>query len=182
LLPSLWVCSIAYIFSNNRSIYASQVQNRAKSPAHQGSYVHQVLAEVYVAEFLAKQQPVAALHASDALDVVLDRFDASPLPVLPVADADDRLLGVIDLEEVHIASQSGVLPSLVLAADLMRSDVQPLTPLNTLDRALELFVENDLMALPVVDNSQNRTLVGMLRRFDISNAYVRHLHGPRLNA
>ena len=67
---------------------------------------------------------------------------------------------------------------MVLAEDLMRSDVRPLTPDDTLDRALELFVENDLLALPVVDDLKTRKVVGMVRRFDISSAYLRHVHGP----
>jgi CBS domain-containing protein len=60
----------------------------------------------------------------------------------------------------------------------MRSDVQPLTPDDTLDRAMELFVDNDLLTLPVVTNLQERQVLGMVSRFDISSAYLRHLHGP----
>ena len=52
----------------------------------------------------------------------------------------------------------------------MRSDIQPLTPDDTLDRALELFVENDLMALPVVDDLQSRKVIGIVRRFEIASA------------
>ncbi len=67
---------------------------------------------------------------------------------------------------------------MVLAADLMRSDVRPLTPDDTLDRALELFVENDLLALPVVDDLKTRKVMGMVRRFEIASAYLRHVHAP----
>ena len=66
----------------------------------------------------------------------------------------------------------------VLAEDLMREDVQPLTPDDTLDRALELFVENDLLTLPVVTNLVERKVIGMVSRFDISSTYLRHVHGP----
>ena len=67
---------------------------------------------------------------------------------------------------------------LILAEDLMRSDIRPLTPDDTLDRALELFVENDLLALPVVNDLDQRQVIGMVRRFEISSAYLRHVHGP----
>jgi predicted transcriptional regulator len=66
---------------------------------------------------------------------------------------------------------------LVVAEDLMRSDVRPLTPDDTLDRALELFVENDVMALPIVADLQRREVVGMIRRQEIASAYLRHVHG-----
>ena len=61
----------------------------------------------------------------------------------------------------------------------MRNKIRPLTPDDTLDRALELFVENDLLVLPVVDDLQHCRVMGMVRRFEISGAYVRHLHAPR---
>ena len=60
----------------------------------------------------------------------------------------------------------------------MQSDVRPLTPDDTLDRALELFVENDLLTLPVVNDLDGRQVIGMVRRFDISSAYMRRIQGP----
>jgi CBS-domain-containing membrane protein len=37
-------------------------------------------------------------------------------------------------------------------------------------------VENDLLALPVVDDYQH--VLGIVRRFDIAQTYLRHVHGP----
>ena len=119
-----------------------------------------------------------ALHPHDSLAKVIERLSGAPQPVLPVVDGDNRLLGVVNLEEVHLASQAPSLQPLVLAEDLMRTDVQPLTPEDTLDRALELFVENDLLTLPVVTSLDERRVIGMVSRFDISSAYLRHVHGP----
>jgi CIC family chloride channel protein len=178
LLPSLWVCTLSFILSDEQSIYASQVESRSRSPAHQGSYVRQVLAEVCVSNFLLPQQIVATLQPHDPLATVIDRLSDAAFPVLPVVDGDGRLLGVVNLEEVHLASQAPALAHLVLAADLMRSDVRPLRPEDTLDRALELFVENDLLALPVVDDLDGRRVIGLVRRHEIASAYLRHVHGP----
>lgn len=55
LLPSLWVCTLSFIFSDEQSIYSSQVESRSRSPAHQGSYVREVLAGIRVSEFLSPQ-------------------------------------------------------------------------------------------------------------------------------
>jgi CIC family chloride channel protein len=178
LLPSLWVCTIAFILSDEQSIYSSQVESQSRSPAHQGSYVRQVLAQVRVMEFLSPKEPIVVLHSDDSLPTVLDRLSSVPYPVLPVVNGDSELLGVVNLEEVHQASQEPSLKPLILAEDLMRSDIRPLTPDDTLDRALELFVENDLLALPVVNDLDQRQVVGMVRRFEIASAYLRHIHGP----
>jgi chloride channel protein, CIC family len=178
LLPSLWVCTLSFLLSDKQSIYSSQVESRSLSPAHQGSYVRQVLAQVRVRQFLADGPAPLMLHPQDRLDTVIQRLGGATYSVLPVVDDDKRLLGVVTLDEVYLASQAPSLHALVLAEDLMRGDVQPLTPDDTLDRALELFVENDLLTVPVVTNHDQRRLVGMVSRFDISSAYLRHVHGP----
>ena len=177
LLPSLWVCTLSYILSDKQSIYSSQVESRSLSPAHQGTYVRQVLAGVRVSQFLSPEQIVTVLRPVDSLATVIERLSEAPYPVLPVVDEGNRLLGVVDVEEVHLASQAPSLTTFVLAADLMRSDVQPLTPEDTLDRAQELFVENDLLTLPIVNDLQRRQVIGMVRRFDIASAYLQRLHG-----
>jgi CIC family chloride channel protein len=167
LIPALWGCAIAFITSDEQSIYSAQVEGRSRSPAHQGSFVRDVLSDVLVSQFLPAGAPIRVLHAQDPLAVVLDRFDEGTATVLPVVDDEDRLLGVVNLDEVFIASHAPALQPLILATDLMRSRVTPLVPANSLDRALELFVENDLR------------LLGMITRTEVTSAYLRFVHGPR---
>jgi len=178
LLPSLWVCTLSFILSDEQSIYSSQVESRSRSPAHQGAYVREVLAGARVNEFLSPQRVTVVLHPGDPLDLVLDRLEAAPHAILPVVDAGRRLLGVVNLEEVHQAFVEPALKPVICAEDLMRTDIRPLTPDDTLDRALELFVENDLLVLPVVDDLERRQVVGMVHRHEISSAYLRRVQGP----
>ncbi len=174
LLPTLWVCVLAFLLSDEQSIYHSQVESRSLSPAHQGDYVREVLAGLQVKQFLATQQEVPTLRTSARLPEVIDRLSGSPYHGLPVTDEEGRYLGMVSLEEVHLASQSPHLGPLVVAADLMRSKVPPLRPEDRLDQALESFVESDRLALAVVDASQR--VIGIVRRADISSAYLRRVH------
>ncbi|MCE5269569.1 MAG: chloride channel protein [Planctomycetaceae bacterium] len=178
LLPALWVCALSYVLSDKRSIYSSQVESRSRSPAHQGNYVREVLAGEQVAQFLDKKPPSDVLHPDDPLGRVISLMADAPYANLPVVDHDRRLLGIVDLEEMQSVLQAPHVHNLVLTEDLMRSDIRPLRPHDTLDRALELFVENDLLILPVVDDLEKRKLIGMVRRSDISNAYIRRIQGP----
>jgi CIC family chloride channel protein len=179
LLPTLWVCAITFLLSDEQSIYSSQVESRSRSPAHQGDYVRDVLTGLQVRQFLTPQQEVPALHPGDRIADVVDRLSGTSFLALPVIEADGTLVGVVSLEEVHLASQLPGLHSLVLAADLMRTDVTPLQPDDRLDRALELFVESDLLALPVVDGSPQRRVIGIVKRADVSSTYLRYVHGAR---
>ena len=178
LLPALWVCVLAFILSDEKSIYSAQVESRSRSPAHQGSFVRDVLGGLCVSQFLAREQVFPVVRPSDSLTVVLDRLDESLYTVLPVVDAENHLLGVVELEEAHLAAHAQHLESsLVVAEDMMRSDIRPLTRQDTLDRALELFVENDVLALPIVVDLDQRQVIGMIRRQEIASAYLRHVHG-----
>jgi chloride channel protein, CIC family len=177
LLPALWVCALAFLLSDEQSLYSSQVESRSRSPAHQGAYVRDVLTGLTVRQFLTPEVDGSLLHPNDSFATVIERLSESTYPVVPVVDADQRLLGVVILEEVHLASRSPNVQPWVLAADLMRSTVQPLQPDDRLDRAQELFAENDLLALPVVDNLKDRRVLGMVRRIDIAKTYLRRLHG-----
>ena len=182
LLPALWVCVLAFLLSDEKSIYSKQVESRSRSPAHQGSFIREVLQTEHVRQFLVREQVFQVLHPGDSLAAVLDRLDESHFTALAVVDAENCLLGVVDLEEAHQAAHAGDLGPLLVAEDLMRSDVRPLTPDDTLDRALELFVENDLPALPIVADLLQRKVMGMIRRQAISSAYLRHVHGTTSSA
>ncbi len=178
LLPALWVCALAFLLSDEKSIYSAQMESRSRSPAHRGSFVRDVLGEVRVGQFFLPGQVFATLRPDDSLETILARLDDSQHPVLPVVDQRNHLLGVVDLEEVHLAAQASCVQTLVVAEDLMRTDVTPLALEDRLDRALELFIEHDLLSLPVVDDLRHRNVLGMIRRQEIGTAYVRHVHGP----
>ncbi len=176
LLPTLWVCAISFLLSDEKSIYGSQVETRSLSPAHQGDYVREVLAGLSVGQFITPRGQIPVLRPGDPLAVVIQRLSSTSFYSLPVADANDRLVGVVSLEEVHQASQSPDLGKWIVAADLMRGDVTPLRSDDRLDRALELFVENDLPALPVVDKFADGRIVGIVKRSDVATTYLRHVH------
>ncbi len=177
LLPTLWVCSLAFLLSDEQSIYSSQVDSRSRSPAHQGDYVREVLAGLRVSQFLTPGRELPVLHPGDRLPRVLELLGNSTFHGLPVTDEAGHYLGHVSLEEVHLASLSPHLLPLVVAADLMRTDVTPLRPEDTLDRALELFVESDRLALAVVDGSPEKKVIGVVKRSEISSTYLRYVHG-----
>ncbi len=160
LLPALWVCVIAYMLSDEQSIYSAQVEGRSRSPAHRGSFVRDLLTGVNISQF-AGGQDVPRLRLGDSFGTVIERLSNAGFPVLPVVDGENKLLGIVDLEEVSLASQLSDVQALIVVADLMRTDVAPLAQNDELDRAMELFVENDLLALPIVNNLVERHVVGL---------------------
>jgi CBS-domain-containing membrane protein len=56
---------------------------------------------------------------------------------------------------------------------------EPLMPQDSLERAIEVFAENDLQEVPVVNARPDNKLVGMVRRTDIARAYLRRVHADK---
>jgi CBS-domain-containing membrane protein len=113
---------------------------------------------------------------------VFGRFDSATvdgntITAVPVVDAQDRLVGIVDLEEVYLASHTPASQSLLLAADLMWSDVAPVLAEESIETVYASFVESELTALPVVDNLEDRRVLGIVRRSDVAAAYLRLLYG-----
>jgi len=179
IVPALWVCTISFLLSDEQSLYSSQVAGRSTSPAHQGAFLSALLTGYTVGQVLTEARKSTPLKPNDTVDAVIDRFDSAGLVVLPVVDPDNHLLGVVHLGELFWTSNRRDEMPWVLAVDMMRSNIKPLTPELTLEEAVELFAENDLSELPVVNTNRERTLLGMVRRTDIAKAYIRRVHAPR---
>jgi CIC family chloride channel protein len=176
-LPALWVCMWSFLLSDRTSLYRSQVENRMRSAAHRGTLVRDTLSGLQVRQFMDGNVKPLVLAPEDAVGTVIDRLQRSPYGVLPVVDSEGRLAGVVDLETVHMAALARHATRLLLTTDLMREVRKPLHPDDPLDKALELFVENDLVALPVVEGDGRGRLVGFVRHSDIAQAYFRQMHG-----
>lgn len=179
LLPTLWVCAIAFVLSDQQSLYRSQVESRAVSPAHQGDYVREVLAGLRVNRFLESRRDVPTLRPGDRLAEVISRLGESSYHGLPVVDDAGSYVGMVSLNEVHVAMRSPDLGGWLVAEDLMRDDLTPLHADDPLDLALEIFTETDQSELPVVDRTARRNVIGIVRRSDLTSAYLERLHGDR---
>lgn len=177
LLPTLWVCVITFLLSDEQSLYHSQLPSRSLSPAHQGDYVREVIAGLKVDEFLASGPESRPLAPGDSLALAIERLSGAGVPGLPVAGPDGRYLGMVSLEEIHVAARLPSLGSLVKVADLVNQSLPVLRAGDPLDRALALFVECDRTALPVVAPGPGGRLLGHVRRADISAAYLRRVQG-----
>ena len=90
----------------------------------------------------------------------------------PVADSDDRLLGMIGLPDIAQAMEAGV-PELLVASDLTSTSYTPLYPQQSLADALRQFEKTDRPTLPVVQEQGISQIIGMLDARQIMNLYER---------
>ena len=109
----------------------------------------------------------------ESLDLhsLAQRFATSPWIYFPVLDDDERMVGIISLNDVRTVLMEEELARLVVVADLMTRDVITVYPDDTLNRAMEQFGRKDIEQMPVVSRKDPRRVYGMLKRQDVIRAY-----------
>ena len=93
----------------------------------------------------------------------------------PVVDGDSVLRGVVTFQDIRSVMMRDELYSVIIAIDIMRTDVPAIRADATLLEALNVFAQSDIHHLPVTDDSSHERLVGILTRSDLMEHYDRAL-------
>lgn len=176
LLPSLWVCSIAYLLGRRWKLYRSQVANRIASPAHTEAILGGVLKAQHVRD-IVEGRPLHTLQEDASLRDVIRTCMSSSQHGFPVLDGAGHMTGIIRLKQVRQFLDEHEGNAAVVADDLAVTPRALLAPDDDLDHALQLLTGLDVEDLPVVDPTDRRRAIGILSRRDIIAAYARRRLG-----
>ncbi|MFL5624785.1 MAG: chloride channel protein [Ktedonobacteraceae bacterium] len=174
LAPAMIAVGISSIIVGKATIYTSQVDTRADSPAHRLQLSFPLLST------LAVRQAMTSLSFSFSLEQTL----ASAEKILaehaesgaPVVDGQDNLLGVLTLADIQRVSPAEREQRRVEEA--MNRDVLVTSPDETLDEALEQLTSHRVSWMPVLDTeplSGDKHVIGVLSATNIVQAYRKTL-------
>ena len=170
LAPAMIAVGIASIVVGDTSIYASQVNTRADSPAHRLQLTFPLLGT------LTAQQAMSPLALRFAPEQTIASASQSlsdrPETGAPVVDAKGKLLGVLTQADIQRVSATEREKRLV--RDVMRKDVVEFHPSDTLDDALERLASRHVSWAPVVSletETGGRIVLGWLSTADIMKLY-----------
>ena len=108
--------------------------------------------------------PVPPVRETAPLREMADRFLKSSNNFLPVVNVQNRLCGMIALQDLKEELNTGQDIKGVIAYDLMRPPPAFLTPNQRLIDVLPVLLSADLRHIPVVNNAKEQRLVGALVR------------------
>ena len=170
LAPAMIAVGIASILVGKNSIYTSQVDTRADSPAHRLQMSVPLLSTLAVSQAMDPLRTFLAptLSVSEAAQVLTDQAISGA----PVLDQKGILRGVLtqrDIQRVPLAERDQHR-----VEDSMTREVQVIHPDETLDNALEHLTSQRVSWMPVVDieaTQENRRVLGILSVTDIVRAY-----------
>jgi CIC family chloride channel protein len=93
---------------------------------------------------------------------------------LPVVDDEEQLVGIVSLTDyrraVDLSDDSDAAPK-TSVRDIMTSDPVTVFPDDSLNTVLQRMAPRDLSRLPVVDRTDHRKVLGVIRRSDVVRAY-----------
>jgi len=173
LVPSMWVCIIAYMLVRRSTIYEKQLETRMDAPAHVGEMMGGVLKRMTVAAALGNggRKPVITVKESTTLGDLLDRFASSNQRCFPVVDEDQKMVGVVDGADLRrTIREAGFVDQLIIAKELAENP-PTLTPQEDLQSAVHKMVASMHDELVVVDEEDPRSVIGILSRGDLIAAY-----------
>jgi chloride channel protein, CIC family len=163
LVPALMLaCAVSSMIA--RSIHPDSIYTEALSrkgvdddseTASDGAATQQKVGDLMI-------DPVPALAENTTLQQIAQRFLTSPYNFLPVVDKEDKLVGIVALQDLkeHLNAAGEIGYQAIIAMDVMRSRPPCLTPNLRLSDALPTLLQSEQRRVPVVNNRRENKLIG----------------------
>jgi CIC family chloride channel protein len=179
LVPSLLVATIAYLLVPPRTqLYENQVDSRADSPAHLGSFALDVLRRLPIRDvWEPPPSPPRTVRHDATLASLVDLASEAPQNLFPIVDDDGRLLGELSIDNLRrgLVSHDPARQREITARSLARQAAGPLVPEDDLALAARLLADRRSDAVIVVRDRSTREILGLFSRRDLVVAYGRHI-------
>lgn len=182
LLPSMWVCALAYLLSRGWTIFREQVPTRLDSPAHRAEFIVDVLQDLTVRDALGSgEKTFVTVPPHMPLKEISRLITGTHQACFPVVGDDGRYQGLFALDDLRQFLFDQEAGELAVAHDLATADAPPLSSDLDLGSAMGAFATGRFAELPVADPDQPGHVIAMLRRQDVIRAYNRALLKARMD-
>jgi chloride channel protein, CIC family len=176
LIPSMWVCAVAYLLSRGWSLYRQQVPGRAQSPAHAGELIVDVLEGLAVEDlWQGADEDFLTIPEDMLLSEVAIKVTGTRQSCFPVVDPQGMMTGYFSLNDIRYYIYDRVAGEMVSAGDLAAKDVRPLTLQTDLTTAMGRFAQTSYEELPIAADDQPRRVIGSLPRRRVIALYNQRL-------
>lgn len=182
LVPSMWVCIIAYVLSRKVSLYRSQLPNRFEAPVHRGSMISGVIRNLKVADILqAHRKNPITIKYDTRLDEVISVLASGKQTVFPVVNQENYLSGVLTKKDLStLLDTDPVFRRMLMVSDITLNKHSLALPTDTLAIALKCMDDDDAEELVVVSNiNQPHKFIGIISHNDIAESYQREIQESR---
>ena len=179
LVPSMLVCILSFVLCRRATLYEKQLTSRLDAPTKLGNMAGAILRKLTVQEAVSSDsdRDLILVSRNTGFRELLDKYTNSTQVCFPIVDGESHLTGVIDAGDIRrIVTEAGVV-DLIIAGDIARP-ARTVTTADSLLAAVNNLVKTDDAALIVVNEKDERSVIGTLTRGDIIAAYNRQIIAP----
>ncbi len=173
ILPLMITCIISMIIStklSRESIYTLKLllRNINIKEGTESNIIEGIpVDDVYSKKF-------DTVNANDNFSKVINTVIKCKSPEYPVIDSKGRIIGVLSLNDVKgYLYEKDILQNVLIANDIAQTDYEFVTPDDTCADALDKISKLNQEGVPVVNNTRDKKIIGMLWRKDIQDAYLK---------
>jgi CIC family chloride channel protein len=171
LLPSLLVCSVAYLAAQKWTIFDRQVKRKIDSPAHAGDFFVDILQAIKVKDLKDHIKKVDLIPQDMTFHKFKKVFSETKQHYFPVMDHNKRLISIFSSTDIRSVLFSKEIEHLVVMKDVGTPDIIVTTPSEDLNTVLRKFTLRNIDSLPVVKDDDHGILLGMLNRREVIAFY-----------
>ncbi len=171
LLPSLLVCSVAYLAARRWTIFHRQVQNKIASPAHAGDFFIDVLQSYCVRDVMHLIKKVRLVPEDLPFLEFKQYFSETTQHYFPVMDDQKRMVSIFSINDVRGVLFAPEIEHLVVMKDIGTPNIIKTTANEDLNTVLKKFTTKNIDSLPVVQEEDHSHLIGMLNRREVIAFY-----------
>ncbi|PKN54732.1 MAG: chloride channel protein [Deltaproteobacteria bacterium HGW-Deltaproteobacteria-14] len=176
LVPTLWVCIIAWFAARKWNLYLEQSANRMTAPGHVADMMTAVLHRIRVADAMEPGKPTpVTVSPNTKLHDLVQHFAMTVQGVFPIVDPHHGgLVGVVDGWALRRTVGESGMDEMLVAADFLAPALTA-RPDDSLDLVVERMSRAGYDEVVVVADDVKATLVGILSRREIVSAYHREM-------
>jgi chloride channel protein, CIC family len=167
LAPSMIAVVISYYLTGSKyTIYKSQVETKADSPAHRGEYNIPLMTKILVRD--AMTTSVINLTENDSVESAGEIMRERNFKGIPIVSANRQVVGMITLSDVLRVPEAQARTTPL--NKIMTQNVISIRANESLFEALRKMTTNGIGRLPVTAPTSGQ-LVGIITRSDLFRAY-----------
>ncbi|NUN13089.1 MAG: chloride channel protein [Myxococcales bacterium] len=176
LVPSLWVCLIAWLLAKRSRLFSEQVPTRMDAPAQLSDMMGAVLLRIRVSEAISPTKPMPqTVPTHMPMPQLVHCFSQSTQSVFPIISGHPpQLVGVVDGRELRRHIGEDGIDNLLIAADFLATAVT-VTPQDTLHTAISRMMSSGYDELIITADHDDTAVVGVISRREVIAAYHRRM-------
>ena len=175
LLPSFLDCLIGYVLSRKWTIYIQQVRSKIDSNAHRGEFFIDVLEEIKVRDMMPYFSKYTTVPEDMHFSQFKRIFSDSEQHYFPVVDDKGKMTRIFSVNDIRGVLFEQEIDDVVLMRDIGTRDIIFTTPSDDLNEVLKKFTVRNIQSIPVVEEEDHSSLMGMLERREVIRVYNKRI-------